>query len=108
MTTTSLKSIIAEVQDVEPFVLTLSNSKRVTFPDIFGMESGEAERLFKEMEAGQAGIWQQLENWLSAEDAAKLRAEKLTLRQLMAVVERVRAYYEGHYGDMGEGKDLPA
>lgn len=98
----TLAKITAEVHDVEEFMLGLPNGKRVTFPDIYAQESEAAENLVRDLATGVTSNWEVLDRWLSKEDAAALRAEKLSLRELIAVLEAAQHYYETSYGTPGE------
>lgn len=100
--TASLKAIKREVKKPEPYRLALSDSKVITFPDIFDQDSEAAETLMAQWQTGQLTHWQFLDQWLSEKDAAALRKERLTLRELLAVVQSAQTYYEGIWGTQGE------
>lgn len=97
----SLANLRKETVNPDPFVVALTGSKRVTFPDLFAMESVEAEEVFASLNRS-ATNWSALERWLSKGDAAALKAEKLSVRELAAVVQAAISYYEGTYGKSGE------
>lgn len=98
----TLAAVRKEATGPEAFKVALSASKIITFPDLYEMESAEAEEIFGKLNRN-ATNWTVLDLWLSKADAAALRAEKLTLRQLARVVQTAVTYYEGNYGNAGEG-----
>lgn len=98
----SLSTLRKEVTNPDPYRVALSSSKTITFPDIYAMESVEAETIFKDLNRN-ATSWTVLDKWLSKPDAVALRAEKLSLRVLGAVVSAATSYYEASYGAEGEG-----
>lgn len=100
-TNLSFKDLDNEIDAPEPFVYTTKSSKRVTFPDIFAMDADEAEKMMSEMESLPDGKF--LAKWLSEEDLVRLHEDKLSLRHRMVLMQRVMAYYEGTFGDRGEG-----
>lgn len=100
-------SDLDNLEKPEPFVYTTKASKRVTFPDVFDMEAEEAENFLREMGTNPWNT-EVLQKWLPAKDYAALKADRLTLRQLSVLFERVQAHYEGRLGDSGEGSDSDA
>ncbi|POH58922.1 hypothetical protein [Arthrobacter glacialis] len=98
----TLAALEAEVGKPEPFVLALRGGKRITFPDIFDLPVDEAETFIKDMESAGTDL-NALERWLSADDFAKYKEAKLTLRTHSALIERVQNYYEQTVGKPGEG-----
>lgn len=98
----TLTELEAEVGKPEPFVLALRSGKRITFPDIFDMPVEEAETFLKDMD-GAGTDMNALKKWLSADDFAKYKDAKITLRTHSALIERVQAYYEQTVGKPGEG-----
>lgn len=98
----SLANLRKETEKVEEFTLALSGSKRITFPDIYGMESEDAENLVRKID-DRTYNWEALRLWLTKADADALKAEKLTMRQLMQVIQAAQNHYEGVYGTPGEG-----
>lgn len=97
----SLASIRKEVAKPEAFKVALSGSKIITFPDLFALESVEAEEVFGVLNRS-ATNWTALNKWLSEKDAAALKAEKLSVRELGAVVQAAISYYEQTVGTAGE------
>jgi len=97
----SISSMRKEVQYAEPFRVALSGSKIITFPDVFAMESVEAEELFARLNRNQTN-WVALKEWLGEKDAAALKAEKLTIIELGKVTRAAMNYYEEFYGESGE------
>lgn len=97
----SLAALKKEVAAPEVLRMALSGSKVITWPDLYGTESVEAESVFAGLNRSMTN-WAVLETWLSKDDAAALKAEKLSLRQLAAVVQAAVQYYEGTYGTPGE------
>lgn len=98
----SLSKLKKEITKPEVLRMSLSGSKIITWPDMFDIESEEAEELFDELNRDQAN-WSVLRKWLSKPDADALKAEKLTVRELMTVVSAATSYYEQSYGKPGEG-----
>jgi len=87
----------------EPFVYTTKASKRVVFPDLYDKEFEEAERFFKDFQSAEMSNTAALRKWLDEKDYENLRADRLTLRQVEVLVQRVQAHYEGTFGNTGEG-----
>jgi len=98
----SLSSLRKEVAKPEAFRVALSGSKVITFPDLFALESTEAETVFGSL-SRNASNWDALGKWLSEADCAALRAEKLSVRELAAVVQAAIQYYEGTVGSAEKG-----
>ncbi|WP_336715332.1 hypothetical protein [Arthrobacter sp. USHLN218] len=98
----SLAKVRKEVEKPEPFGVGLSNSKIVTFPDLFAMESVEAEEIFASLNQTSTN-WTILRRWLPEDDANALKAEKLSVRELATVVQAAVKYYEDAYGESGNG-----
>lgn len=98
----SLAKLRKDIVKPEQFKVALSASKIVTFPDVYDMESVEAEEIFASLNRN-ATNWGVLSKWLSEKDAEALKAEKLSVRELAAVVQAAIAHYEGSYGDAGKG-----
>lgn len=85
-----------------PFTYTTKASKRVTFPDVWDMEFEAAEAFLDDLNANTNNS-AVLKKWLSEEDYAKLRDDRLSLRAVGVLVERVQAHYAGALGSSGEG-----
>jgi hypothetical protein len=98
----SLTALRKEVAKPDPFRVSLTGSKLITFPDLFALESTEAETVFSSL-SQNASNWEALDKWLSADDSKALRAEKLSVRELAAVVQAAIAYYEQTVGTAGNG-----
>ncbi len=96
----SLASLRKEVTDPDPYRLALSASKTIVFPDIYAMESVAAEDIFAGLNRS-ATNWAVLEKWLGKDAATALKAEKLSVRMLAAVVSGATSYYEDQYGNEG-------
>ncbi len=96
----SLVSLRKEVAKPDPFRVALSASKIITFPDLYAVESVEAEEIFGALSKSSTN-WDALEKWLTKADAAALKAEKLSVRELGAVVQAAIAYYEQTVGTAG-------
>jgi len=96
-------SDLDNIETPEPFVYTTKASKRVTFPDVFDMEALEAEKFLQDLSSSQ---WNSdvLKKWLPESDYASLLEDRLTLRQLNTLVERVQSLYEGTLGNPEEGR----
>lgn len=98
----TLSALRKEVAKPDAFRVALSGSKTITFPDLFGVESVEAEEIFSALNHSSTN-WGALEKWLTNADAAALKAEKLSIRELGAVVQAAIAYYEQTVGTAGNG-----
>lgn len=98
----SLSSLRKEVAKPDPFRVALTGSKIITFPDLFALESTEAETVFADL-GRNASNWDALAKWLSEADVKALKAEKLNVRELAAVVQAAISYYEETVGKPGEG-----
>lgn len=98
----SLANLRKEVTKAEPLKMALSNSKVITFPDVYAMESVEAEEIFANL-SRNATNWAVISLWLSEEDTAALKAEKLSIIELATVMNAATKYYEDIYGKAGEG-----
>lgn len=99
----TLSSLAAEVVTPEPFVVALSGSKRITFPDLFNKPAEEAADFFRDLEELGQNEFGYLEKWLSPEDFATYKAEKVPLRVHAALMQKVVGYYESTMGTPGEG-----
>ena len=101
----SLAQVRKSIVKPEVFRVALSNSKVITFPDLYELESSEAEEIFASLNMN-ATNWKVLEKWLSPADAKALKAEKLTIRELGHVVNAaVNHYEESVRGDAGKDDD---
>lgn len=98
----SVSKLRKEVEVAEPFCVALSGSKVITFPDLYAMESEEAEILFSRIRK-DAGNWDLIREWLAKADADSLKAEKLPLIHLVKLIKTAVDYYEDFYGNPGEG-----
>ena len=88
----------------EPFKLGLSGGKVVTFPDFYNSNDAEwSETVINELNnRNRVAVWPALGKWLSESDVEKLKAEKLTLMQLMKIIAAASEHYEKFYGTPGE------
>lgn len=84
----------------EPFVYVTRSNKRVTFPDLFEEEWETAERFFADMDNEPNSVV--LKKWLSDKDFAALKADKLSLRSIGILLQKVMNHYQGAFGDPGE------
>lgn len=98
---TTLSALRKEITKPEVWSIGLSGGKVCTFPDLYDRDSEEAEVVFGKLNRN-AGNWEVLALWLEPADLKKLKAEKLTLRELNTVVAAAISHYEGHYGPEGE------
>lgn len=98
----TLANLRKEIVTAEPLQMALSGSKIITFPDIYAMESVAAEDIFARINR-DATNWTVIHMWLSKDDAATLKAEKLNLIELATVMRAAVKYYEDIYGSAGEG-----
>jgi hypothetical protein len=98
----SIANLKKEVARPDTFRISLSGSKTITFPDLMAMESEESDELLARIEKLDS-TWGVLDDWLSKNDAASLRAEKLSRAELLHVVKVAAKYYQDAYGTEGEG-----
>lgn len=98
----SLSTLRKEVAKPDVFRVALSASKVITFPDLFALESTEAEEVFGQL-GRNATNWTALDKWLSKADATALRAERLNVRELATVVQAAISYYEETVGGPEKG-----
>lgn len=98
----SLSSLRKEVAKPDEFKVALSGSKIITFPDLYAKESVEAENVFGALNRSNTN-WTALGMWLSEKDCEALKAEKLSVRELGAVVQAAISYYEETVGSAGNG-----
>lgn len=98
----TLAAFTAEVAIPEPYVLALSGSKRITFPDLFNKPVEEATEFFRDLETTGQNELSYLEKWLSPEDFAAYKAEKIPLRIHAAIMQEIMGYYEASVGTPGE------
>lgn len=99
----TLASLEAEIAKPEPFVVALSGSKRITFPDLYDMPAEEALEFFKDSETAGRNDFVFLEKWLSKADFEAYKAARVPLRTHAALIERVMDYYQQTVGTPGEG-----
>lgn len=89
---------------VETLRVGVAGGKTITFPDLIGMESVEADEKLGFIEScGIGRTWEGLRSWLSAEDVELLKAEKLLLHELFDVLQSANKYYVDEYGTPGNG-----
>lgn len=91
-----------EDASVEPFVYMTKANKRVVFPDLYDMDADEGETLLLKMKSGEIADGALLAEWLPDADLKALKAERLTVRQRMQLIEAVFAHYEKYNGTPGE------
>lgn len=85
----------------EPYRLGLAGGKTITFPDPGDMEMEEFERFMADIEGKPNSVI--FKRWLSNDDYDKLKAEKLNIRQTVALAKKVTKHYEYIFGAQGEG-----
>lgn len=95
----SIKSLDTGDKPV-PYVYKTRENARVVFPDLLDLEWEEGEEFLAELENASNG--QVLRKWLSADDLAALKEEKLTVRQLDKLLDLVRDHYSATQGSSGE------
>jgi len=99
----SLAALEAEASKPEPFVLALTGSKRITFPDLFDLPVDEAEEFFSDLSEPGKSDFEFLAKWLSRSDFEAYKAAKVPLRTHKVLIQRVLAYYQQTVGDEGNG-----
>ena len=89
----------------DPAQYPLKDGTLVEFPDIFDMPIEQAEEFLDKANHAQytGKITPFLKEWLSQEHYQALVAECNTLRKIRPVFEAVMNYYQGIWGDQGEG-----
>ncbi|SDK79092.1 hypothetical protein [Arthrobacter sp. ok362] len=98
----SLAALEAEANKPEPFVLALSGSKRITFPDLFDLPVDEAEEFFRDLDQPGKSDFEFLAKWLSKADFDAYKAARVPLRVHKVLIQRVLAYYQQTVGNPGE------
>lgn len=86
----------------EPYRFGLPGSKVITFPDPGEMPWDQAEEFLAGLSAPDAKISEIMEKWLSDEDYQTLKDAKLSLRQMIALAQKVTKHYEAVLGAPGE------
>ena len=99
----SLAALEAEATKPEPFVLALTGSKRITFPDLYDLPVDEATEFFDDLAANGQTDLDFLAKWLSKADFEAYKAAKVPLRTHKVLIQRVLAYYQQTVGDEGNG-----
>lgn len=99
----SLASLDVEAA-AEPFRFAVKNNKIITFPSPREMPWDQAETFMQSMESATSTT-AVLEAWLSEEDYSALKASKLTLGQVEALMTKVGEHYEGILGDAPKDSD---
>lgn len=84
-----------------PFIYMTKANKRVTFPDLYDMEWEEGEAFLADMATKPTR--QILDKWLTAADVEALKADRLSLRNMLLLTQKVQAHYEASLGTPGEG-----
>lgn len=85
----------------EPYRLGLPGNKVVTFPDPLDMGFVEAEEFVRALTSGEMTVAESFEKWLSKDDYKALVEANLTLRQVVALTEKVANYYKDVFGEPG-------
>lgn len=85
----------------QPYVYVTKSNHRVVFPDIFDMEAEEGAKFLLDVQTSRDD-GAVLKKWLDPKDYEAIRADKLTLRQRMRLMQAVMAYYENSLGTPGE------
>lgn len=86
----------------EPFVYTTKRNARLTFPDPLEMEWEEAETFIQELLGGGTSTSEGLQKWLGPEQFTKLKSDRLTYRQLISLMNKLRTHYFAILGTPGE------
>lgn len=101
--TAILADLEREAASPEPYVLSLPDSSRITFPDLYDIPAEEGEAFMKEMEESGENDYEFLKKWLSPEDYEKYVGLKLKLRTHALLMNDVLSYYRASLGRRGEG-----
>jgi len=97
----SLSSLDTEGTPAAPYRFALNDNKIITFPNPLDLPFEEAEDLIQTVTDPATSITAAFEKWLSEEDYAKLRAARLSLRQIAALSKKVADHYSEIFGDAG-------
>lgn len=89
--------------DIEEFVYVTKSNKRIVFPDIFGMEAQESERILRSVMSNDVLPLEGIRNWLPKDDYEALLKDRLRERDVARLAEAAQAHYEKYWGDSGEG-----
>jgi hypothetical protein len=86
----------------EPYVYMTRAGRRVSWPDPGDLDAFEADEFLAEMDDPSIRLGPLLTRWLGDDAVADLKAEKLTLRQMSALLEAVKTHYQLILGTPGE------
>jgi len=89
----------------EPFGYTTRSGRRIVFPDPYEMEFEEAEEFLAKIETF-GNSKDALTEWVGKEGFEEISKDRLTLRQMLLLVQRVQQHYVAFMGTPGE--DVPS
>lgn len=91
-----------EVEEVGPYVVGLSNSKRISFPDPGAMNAFEADEFATDLMSAKSAA-DVFKRWLSEADFQKLKEEKnFNLYKMKKLMSTLQKHYEAAFGTQGE------
>ena len=85
----------------EPFVYRTKTGKRVAFPDQYGMEWEQAEEFISKLDSFGNSKDALLE-WVGTDGYEAIKADRLSLRQMLQLVTNVQQHYTAFMGSPGE------
>jgi len=89
----------------EPFVYRTKTGKRIPFPDPYGMEWEQAEEFIGKLDKFGNSKDALLE-WVGTDGYEAIKADHLTLRQMLQLVTNVQQHYTAFMGSPGESQSL--
>lgn len=93
---------LANEGDPEPYVYVTKANHRVTFPDFMALDADEGAAFLRDIETSRDDD-AVLKKWLSDEDYAALKDDKMTLRMRARLMGYALEYYQASIGTQGEG-----
>lgn len=85
----------------QPFVYITKANQRIVFPDPYEMGWEEAEEFLAKLEAFGNSRDALLE-WVGQDGLDAIRGDKLTLRQMLTLVQNIQTHYTAALGSPGE------
>lgn len=90
----------------DPFIVGLTGGKTITFCDIMSLEAEKSFEVTKQLSgrADDVDPFGLFRLWLSDTDFKKLKAEKLTLGEMVTLMEMVTTHFEDTFEPVDLGK----
>lgn len=97
----SINSIRKDGAEVEPYILVLADGTEITFRSPEDLDAESGVRLMRAATVRPHEIWEILGEWLSEKELVAIRKEKLTLGQVVRILEAVKSHFEEYFGHLG-------